>query len=48
MSKDVQIKCPNMLKKCNKHYLAGVNERLKMLHVNYIWVTSKRLINALQ
>lgn len=47
-SKDVQITCPNMLNKCNKHYLARINECLKVLHVNYIWVTSERLVNTLQ
>jgi hypothetical protein len=40
--------CPNMLNKYNLHYLARVNEGLKMLHVDNIWVTSKRLINTLQ
>jgi hypothetical protein len=30
------------------YYLAGINEGLDVLHVNYIWVTGKSLINALQ
>ena len=38
----------NVLNKRNKHYLAGVNKCLKMLHVNYVWVTSERLIYTLQ